>query len=53
MKKYWQIQAVANVQVWTYEQMEQCTERIRAIEKRLPVYTRPAPRISSQRKLFY
>jgi hypothetical protein len=52
MKQFWELQIMANVQVWDYQAMKRAVKRLEVIEKRLPVITYLPPRISSQRKLF-
>lgn len=53
VRKHLQSELVQYCGVLSIQQIEKRKAAIEAINKRLPHFTTPAPRISSQRKLFY
>lgn len=53
VKQFAERELINNVQQWDYVQVNQYTNRIEALENRIPKPVAPPPRISSQRKLFY
>lgn len=53
VKKFAECELLANIQQWDFVKVNQYTERIEALQNRIPKPVMPAARISSQQKLFY
>lgn len=53
VKQFAERELISNVQQWDFVKVNQYTQRIEVLEKKIPKPVAPAPRISSQRKIFY